>query len=236
MGPLVFVHGAGLAAATWRYQLSFFPDARAVNLPGHGDSGADPRDTISGYASWVGDRIRATGPDPVTLVGHSMGSLVVLETAARNADMVAGIVLIATAAEMRVHPDLMEAARNRDTAAAAMIIKWSLPRHSGYGRPKEWVVEMSRNFMDATESGVLAADLAACDGYEDAVAMAERVRCPALLILGEKDEMTRPAAAQPIAAALTDARIVVVEKAGHMMPLETPDGVNEAITLFLTTG
>ena len=235
MGPLVFVHGAGLSAATWQYQLDFFTDATAVNLPGHGGTGADPLDTISAYARWLGNEIRAAGPEPVTLVGHSMGTLVALETAALNADMVAGLVLIATASDMRVNPDLLEAARNRDTTAAAMVIKWSLPRHSGYGRPKQWVIQMSADFMDAAESGLLATDLAACDNYRDAVAMAERVRCPALLILGEKDSMTKPTAAQPVAAALTDARIVIVEKAGHMLPLEAPDGVNEAISLFLST-
>jgi pimeloyl-ACP methyl ester carboxylesterase len=235
MGPLVFVHGAGLSATIWQYQLKFFSDARAVDLPGHGSSDTDPLDTISDYASWLGNKIRAAGPEPVTLVGHSMGSLIALETAARNADMVAGLVLIATAAEMPVDPDLLEAAHNRDTTAAAMIIKWSLPRHSGYGRPKDWVIRMSSDFMAAAESGILATDLAACDHYRDTVAMAGRVRCPTLLILGEKDTMTRPSAAQPIATALTDARIVMVEKAGHMLPLETPDGVNEAISLFLTT-
>ena len=235
MGPLVFVHGAGLSATTWQYQSDFFPDAKAVNLPGHGDSDRDPMQTIGDYAAWLGTQIRAAGPDPVTLVGHSMGSLIALETAARNADMVAGLVLIATAAEMRVNSDLLDAARVQDKAAAAMILKMSLPRHSGYGRPKDWVIQISDEFMRAAESGVLAGGLEACDRYRDTVAMAERVRCPALLILGEKDAMTRPSAAQPMAAALSDARIVVVEKAGHMLPLETPDGVNEAISLFLTT-
>ena len=235
MGPLVFVHGAGLSAATWQYQLDFFTDAKAVNLPGHGGSDTEPMGSISDYASWLGTRIRASGPDPVTLVGHSMGSLIALETAARNADMVAGLVLIATAAEMRVNPELLDAARQRDTTAAAMVIKWSLPRHSGYGRPKDWVIGMSSDFMAAAESGLLAGDLEACDNYRDSVAMAERVRCPSLLILGEKDAMARPPSAQPVAAALADARIIVVEKAGHMVPLEAPDGVNEAISLFLTT-
>lgn len=235
MGPIVFIHGAGLSSSGWRFQTEFFADALAVDLPGHGASPEASCDNVGDYASWLGDQIRATGPGPVTLVGHSMGTLIALETAARNPDMVSRLVLIATAARMPVHPDLLEAARNKDSAAAAMVIKWSLPRHSGYGRPKDWVIRMSSDFMNTAENGVMADDFNACDTYTDAVAMAERVRCPTLLILGEKDIMTKPAGAQPLAAALVDARIVVIEKAGHMLPLETPDAVNEAITLFLTT-
>lgn len=235
MGPLVFVHGAGLSSSGWKFQTEFFTDSTAVDLPGHGDSTAASFDNIADYASWLEPNIRATGPEPVTLVGHSMGSLIALETAARNPDMVAKLVLIGTSAEMPVDTELLEAARNRDTTAAAMVIKWSLPRHSGYGRPKDWVIQMSSDFMHAAESGVMANDLTACANYRDAVAMAEKVRCPTLLILGEKDVMTKPTGAQPLAAALGDARIVVIEKAGHMLPLETADAVNEAITLFLSS-
>ena len=80
----------------------------------------------------------------------------------------------------------------------------------------------------------MADDFTACDSYRDALAMAHKVRCPTLLILGENDVMTKPAAAQPLAAAISDARIVVIEKVGHMLPLEKSDEVNEAISLFLT--
>ena len=232
MGPLVFVHGAGLTRDCWRYQTEHFADSIAVDLPGHGGSTAPPHDNVSAYADWLGTQIRRTGADPVILVGHSMGSLVALETAARNADMVAGLVLIGTSATMRVHTDLLAAARANDDAAAAMVIKWSLPRHSGFGRPKDWVLQLSDDFMAAASSGTLAADLTACDTYGDALAAAARVRCPSLLILGENDIMTKPAAAQPLAAALADARIVMLEKAGHMLPLEKAAEVNEAIALF----
>jgi len=233
MGPIVFVHGAGLSSSCWQYQTAHFHNSIAVDLPGHGSSTETACETIEQYSFWLGNTIRRSGPDPVTLVGHSMGSLIALETAARNPDMVAGLVLIATAAEMRVHPNLLRAARERDSTVAATVIKWSLPE-SGYGRPKRWVLQISDDFMASAASGTMATDLTACDAYTAAVSMAKNVRCPALLILGENDIMTRPAEAQPLAAALDDARIVVVEKVGHMLPLEKPDEVNEAINLFLT--
>jgi pimeloyl-ACP methyl ester carboxylesterase len=163
-----------------------------------------------------------------------MGSLVALETAARNPDFVDRLVLVATAATMPVHRDLLERARANDAEAAAMVMKWSL-RQPGFGRPKPWVAQIRRAFVESAESGVLAQDLTACEAYENAVDVAAAVRCPALLILGERDLMTKPAAAQPLAAALEDARIVMIEDAGHMLPLENTADVNDAITLFLAT-
>ena len=91
---------------------------------------------------------------------------------------------------------------------------------------------MSQDFIDAAESGLMAIDFAACDDYQEAESMADRVRCPTLFLLGENDVMTRPPHAQPLAAAIEDSRIVVIGKAGHMTPLEKPDEVNEAISLF----
>ncbi len=234
MGPIIFVHGAGLSSSSWERQTDFFSDSIAVDLPGHGMSSQPSMDSISGYASWLGRDIRRHGPDPVVLVGHSMGALVALETAARNQDMVAGLILIGVTADMSVHPGLLTSAKEKDPAAAAMIVKWNLPRVSSYGRPKKWVLSLTDEFMNTASSGVMANDLIACDTYDDVLPMAEKVRCPALLLLGENDLMTRPTGARPLAAALSDARIVIVEEAGHMLPLEKPEEVNEAISLFLS--
>ena len=233
MTATVFVHGAGLSSSCWTYQTRFFADSVAVDLPGHGESDGPAFVSISDYARWLGEDIRRSGPAPVTLIGHSMGSLVALETAAHNPDMVARLVLIGTSATMQVNPDLLEAARARDASAAAMVIKWTLPSASGYGRPKKWLLAISDDLMNTAASGVMASDLTACSEYTEAIAMAERVRCPVLLVLGENDRMTPPPGAQPLAAAITDARIVVIEKVGHMLQLEKPAEVNDAISLFL---
>ncbi len=234
MGPMIFVHGAGLDRRFWKYQSDFFSDALAVDLPGHGGSEEPLHATIEANAAWLGDELRKTGPEPVTLIGHSMGSLIALEATASNPDMVGGLVLVGSAAPMRVHPDLLSAAAAHDATAAAMVIKWSLPRESGFGRPKDWVVDISDSFMKAATTGVLANDLTACDSYRNALEAAAKVRCPTLLLLGENDVMTKPSAAQPLAAAIDDARIVIVQKVGHMLPLEKSAEVNEAISLFST--
>jgi pimeloyl-ACP methyl ester carboxylesterase len=234
MNPLIFVHGAGLDGRSWQYQTDFFEGSVAIDLPGHGSSTGEATDNVSAYADWLEKRIRELTSAPVTLVGHSMGSLIVLETAAKNQDLVDKLVLVATAALMPVHSDLLEAARNHDSAAASMVIKWSLPRDPSFGRPKDWVTTLSEGFVAAAESGVMASDFTACDSYTDAIAMAARVRCPTLFLLAEHDVMTKPKAAQPLAAAIADARIVVVEGAGHMLPLEKPEETNEAIGLFLS--
>jgi pimeloyl-ACP methyl ester carboxylesterase len=233
--PIIFIHGAGLEASFWRYQTSFFADSVAVDLPGHGASPLETLGSIPDYATWVIDWARELHPGPVVLVGHSMGSLVALEAAAANPDFVERLVLVATTADVAINPKLLAATQQRDPAAAAMLSEWNLPADGGFGRPKDWAEEIGRGFVEAVASGLIADDLLACDVYDQAVAKADKVECPTLLILGERDKMTKPQAAQPLAAALTDARIVMVNRAGHLIPLEQPAAVNDAITLFLTT-
>ena len=99
--------------------------------------------------------------------------------------------------------------------------------------PRSGLRTSRSTFFKAAEDGTLASDFAACNSYADALAVAARVACPALLILGERDVMTKPRSAQPLATALSDARIVVIEGGGHMLPLENAATVNETIALFL---
>jgi pimeloyl-ACP methyl ester carboxylesterase len=86
--------------------------------------------------------------------------------------------------------------------------------------------------LNRAQEGVLASDLAACDVY-DATATAARVRCPCLLLLGALDRMTPPGKAKALAAAMPDARTVVIPGAGHMMMSEAPDAVIDALLAFV---
>ena len=60
----------------------------APDLPGHGRSSGTPLPTIAEMADWTAALLDAAGAPKAQLVGHSMGSLIALETAARHPDKV----------------------------------------------------------------------------------------------------------------------------------------------------
>ena len=89
---LVFIHGSGLDRTTWQLQTRYFAhhgySVLGLDLPEHGRSGGSACDTIEGYADWVASAVAAAGYETAHVVGHSMGSLIGLEVAARHPDRV----------------------------------------------------------------------------------------------------------------------------------------------------
>ncbi len=87
----------------------------------------------------------------------------------------------------------------------------------------------AQRLLEKAAPGVLHTDLAACDGYEAGAAAAAKVICPTTLILGERDQMTPAAAGRSLAGLIANARTIVLPGAGHMLPIERPDAVLEAL-------
>jgi pimeloyl-ACP methyl ester carboxylesterase len=237
---LVFVHGAQHDHSVWRLQSRYFAHHGAAvlapDLPGHGRSEGPPLPGVDTLADWLVRVMDATGVTCAALVGHSMGSLVVLETAARVPERVQRIVLIGASAPMPVAEDLLEAARCDEPHAMTMINLWSHgPRAQIGGNtvPGMWMTGANRALMRRQNRGVLYTDLAACNDYLQGLDSASRVACPALLVVGSRDQMTPPAAAQTLRDALPDARSVTLEGAGHALMAEQPDNVLDVLRAFL---
>ena len=139
------------------------------------------------------------------LVGHSMGSLIALETAARHPAKVSALSLIGTAATMTVGPDLLKAAEANDHAAIDMVSIWGLGYQAELGgslAPGLWMHSGAQRVLENCRPGVLFNDLSACNAYQNALAAAAKVTVPATLILGERDMMTPAKAGKALAAAL----------------------------------
>src|SRR5258705_13481025 len=85
---VVFVHGAANDHSVWALQSRYFAyhgwNALAVDLPGHGKSEGKALDRIGDIADWGARVLDAAGAGTASLVGHSMGSLAALESAARH--------------------------------------------------------------------------------------------------------------------------------------------------------
>ncbi|HYS56630.1 MAG TPA: alpha/beta hydrolase, partial [Burkholderiales bacterium] len=208
----------------------------AVDLPGHGRSGGAPLARIEDVAEWITAVLDAAGVKAAALVGHSMGSLAVLECAARFSERVSRIVLLATAFPMRVSPELLGAAKNDEDAARNMINVWShsaCAHYPGNPGPGFWVIGGNLRLMQRQKPGVLRADFAACDGYKAGFERAAQVKCPALFVLGARDAMTPARAGRDLARAVPNSTVVTLDSAGHNLMGERPEEVLDALLEFL---
>jgi pimeloyl-ACP methyl ester carboxylesterase len=80
--------------------------------------------------------------------------------------------------------------------------------------------------------GVLYNDLKACNDYSGGLESAAKLRCPALFILGRRDVMTPPRAAQPLIEKIKGAKAVTLDASGHSLMAEAPDATLDALTEF----
>jgi pimeloyl-ACP methyl ester carboxylesterase len=233
--PVVLVHGAGMDHTAWQQQTRWLAHrglaAVAVDLPGHGRSDGPPLTTIAAIADWLDRFVTSADLSPAHFVGHSMGSLAALELAARRPERVRSLVLLGTAASMRVHPDLLAAARDGDGVAVDLICAWGhgVSAHAGgHPAPGMWMIGGGQALLTRTLGDVLAADLQACADYEGALAAAAEVACPVTIIVGTADRMTPAAAARPLADAC-HAEVVELADIGHMMMIEAPQAVRAVL-------
>src|SRR6187399_3534659 len=127
---VVLLHGAGFDHSTWALHSRWFAhhgySILAPDLPGHGRSAGKLLPTIADMADWTATLLDAAGASKARLVGHSVGSLIALETSARYPDKVSGLSLIGTAATMTVGPDLLKAAEATSPDAFDMVSIWGL--------------------------------------------------------------------------------------------------------------
>jgi pimeloyl-ACP methyl ester carboxylesterase len=238
--PVVLLHGALQDRRLWALQIDALAAAGrtvlALDLPGHGDAPGPAAASIEAAAQWLLAELQRRGVARATLVGHSMGSLVALEAASHWGEQATGLVLVGTASPMRVAPALLQAALDEPMALIPQIAAIS---HGVRGAPasrdeaQRWATSIAlmsdnQSHYAAAGHGSLAHhDLALCDAYADALAAAARVRCPSLVVVGERDKMTPGKAATALIAALNAALITL--PAGHAMMSDAAEALNAAL-------
>ncbi|MBI4984914.1 MAG: alpha/beta hydrolase [Rhodocyclales bacterium] len=236
---VVFIHGASQDHSCWGLQSRWFAHhgyaVLAPDLPGHGRSVGAPLPTVAAVAAWIVALLDAAGVEQAMLVGHSMGSLAALEAAARHPQRVSRLVLIGTSVPMPVSDALLDAARNDEPRAMAMINDWSHSQRGHFGGntvPGLWMHGVNRRLMERQPAGVIGNDLAACHGYTGGTEAAAAVRCPVLIVAGSRDLMTPTRNTQALAALLPQAQVITLPGAGHAMMAEQPDALLDALIGF----
>ena len=237
---VVFIHGAQHDHSVWvlqsRYLAHHGYGVLALDLPGHGRSGGHALGSVEAIAQWVVALLDAAGVQQAALVGHSMGSLVVVEIAGTAPDRVSRVALVGSAFPMKVADALLDATRDDEPLAQDMVNIWS---HSTYSAkpsspgPGFWINGQNLRLMQRIAPGVMHIDFKACNDYAQGLTRAANIACPGLFILGGRDAMTPPRAARALQAAIKGQRTVLVSASGHNLMAEQPDAVLEALSGFL---
>ena len=245
---VVFIHGVLHDHSVWILQSRFLAhhgwNVMAVDLPGHARSRGQAPQSVEEAADFVGALLDAAGGEQAALVGHSWGSLIALETAARLKARITHAALVGTAFPMRVSPALLEAAQQQPEKAIAMINQFSrstlAPPPSALG-PGTWVHGAStalnrRVLASNAEVNLLHRGFLACDRYAGGLQAMGEVTARLLFLLGEQDQMTPPKAAQTLLQKARECgkRVdVVLMPVGHHQMNEAPEATLRALRDFL---
>lgn len=229
---VVFIHGVAQDHTIWVLPTRYFSrhgrNVVAVDLPGHGRSGGAPLETIEDMADWVIETLDAIGVGRAALVGHSMGSLVALDTAGRYPERVRAVAMVGVSFPLAVARPLLASASEDSHDAIDMLTYWghsNAAQLGGSKTPGMWMAGKTMRLMERAAPGLIHTDLSACDRYSAGAERSERVECPTLLLLGEKDRMTPARDAEAIRAKLPNSETVVLAGAGHLLLMERSDPV-----------
>jgi pimeloyl-ACP methyl ester carboxylesterase len=197
----VLVHGIGMGRSVFAdavHHLRRHGRVVAIDLPGYGEAPEPPRTpTIERMADLVAAYLVERVPGRVVIVGHSMGSQVALEVAARHPGTVSCVVLVAPTVDRR--------------ARHAVVQAWRLLRDIADEHPAV-LLAGAREYVRAGPHLRRKFRAMLAHRPEDAAA---RVQVPALVLRGVHDPVCPRAWCRFLADALPDGRLEEVPERGH---------------------
>jgi len=237
---VVFLHGAAMDHTAWALQSRYFAhhgrSVVALDLPGCGLSDGPVPDSVEATADWLMRVLDALGLEQADLVGHSLGALVALAAAGANPDRVGRLALCGIGLPMSVHEFFLGAADTNTPLAVALMNDWAHGRAAHIGgakMPGIWTIGADTRLVERAGQGVLHACLKICNDYSTGIEAAAKVTAPTTILTGDRDQMTRPAAARELASTLPDCDMEVIRDCGHMMMVERPDEVLDGLRAAL---
>lgn len=226
---VIFLPGLLCDHALWAHQAAHLADIASTSV---GDLTHD--DSVQAMAS----RILEEAPDTFALVGLSMGGYVALEVMRQEPERVERLALVDTQAR----PDTAEQVKTRQgliRLAGMGKFKGVTPRllpnlvhHDRLDDPsvRNVVLEMAERIGQ----GAFARQQTAIMGRPDSRGDLHAIRVPTAIICGRQDILTPPELHEEMANAIPNAKLAIIEEAGHLAPLERPEAVTGVLSDWLS--
>ncbi len=241
-GTVVLIHPVGLDLTYWDAQIDALRtthDVVAFDLRGHGRSPGTAADvSFERFSADLVGLLDQLGVDAAHVVGVSVGGMIAQTLALSHPRRVRSLSLLATAAtfpEAGRATVRSRAGTIRDGGMRAVVTpfleRWFTPE----------TIARRPHLMDRITKTYLADDPAVQARMWEMIADLQtldrlgEVRCPTLVVVGDRDPSTPPPCSAAIAAAIPQARHVVVPNASHLIHLECPDVTNALVLEFLSS-
>ncbi len=201
----------------------------AFDFPGHNRSGSlDSLGSVERMASFAGALIDRLGLGPAVLLGHSMGGSVALEVALTRPAAVRALVLCASAAIYPESAEMLERYR--------LITEGKAKRHfdpTAYS-PSTAKEVIGAGFADSfkTDPRAVYPNLLALRAWQADSRLGD-VAVPTLVVVGADEDPYMAEQSDRMASQIPGASRVVIEGAAHMIPLEQPGPLADAVNAFL---
>jgi pimeloyl-ACP methyl ester carboxylesterase len=225
----VLVHGAGGTHLDWPAELRRLPEANAIvmDLPGHGRSPGNGRSTVGAYAADVLALMDALKLPKAIIGGHSMGGATAMTMALNYPERVQGLILIGTSAKLGVHPDILNGFLGEMKRTATMVVNMY------YGRAAtDSMRRRSMGRLMEFNPAIVHQDYAACNLF-DIRNQVGHIRQPTLILGGTDDQLTPFKFSEYLRDQIGGSMLIKIEGGGHMMMLEQPEFVADAVQKWL---
>ena len=231
---ILLMHGSGLTHIVWSLHEQFYAtqgyNVLSVDLPGHGNSEGPSLKSIEEISDWIKSLMNVLDINKLIIIGHSQGSLVGIDFAARYPNLINGLVLVAGSYKMPVNQDLINYAEAGDEKAVLLMMKWGYEGSKAFigGNPVKKIINSSREIRE-----VLAVDLNACNNYKGGKESLEKINCSTLCIFGDLDKMVPLEVGNKMSSMIKNAEKKVINNCGHMIIFEKAFEMRQIVKEFL---
>jgi pimeloyl-ACP methyl ester carboxylesterase len=241
--PVVLLHAFPLSSAMWLDQRNALAESCRVVTPdlrGFGGSElGDDEPSLDHVADDVAVLLDRLSLDQVVLGGLSMGGYAAMAFLRRHPDRVRALVLADTKATADPEPAKAKreriAARLDAEATADALVEEVLPALCGPTTLRERPLVQGRvkALVEAAPPAAAAWAQRAMADRPDSLGTLRSVQVPALVVLGDEDELSTRADADAMVDALPDGRLEVLAGSGHLTAVEVPDAFTACVAAFL---
>jgi len=231
---ILLIHGSGLTHIVWSLHEQFYAsqgyNILSADLPGHGNSEGPSLKSIEEISDWIKSLMKVLDITKIIIIGHSQGCLVGIDFAARYANLLSSLVLVAGSYKMPVNQDLIDLAEAGDEKAVLLMMKWGYEGSKAFigGNPVKKIINSSREIRE-----VLSVDLKACNNYMGGEKSLEKINCPTLCIFGDLDKMVPLKVGTKMSALIKNSETKVISNCGHMIIFEKAFEMRQLVKEFI---